>query len=56
MAFEVYLFGVLLNPISNNSATRAFRDLHVLPPNTVAIIRLFPRCAEDTKLNPAAFV
>ena len=48
--------GALENPTSSSEATLALRCAVDVPPNTVAIIRVLPRSAEATRLNPAALV
>ena len=48
--------GALRNPMSSNSATFALRAAVDVPPKTVAMIRSWPRCADATRLNPAALV
>ena len=47
---------VRLIPISSNFATCLFRVNVDFPPKTVAIILLFSRLAEATRLNPALCV
>ena len=48
--------GARLNPMSINSVIRAFRAVVEDPPKTVAMTRSCPRCADATRLYPAALV
>ena len=54
--FNVARDGARLNPRFINSVTLTLRDAVDAPPKTVAMIRSCPRCADATRLNPAARV
>ncbi len=48
--------GILAKPTSISRSASALREAVDLPPSTATITRRSPRCAEETRLNPAARV
>ena len=50
------VFGISAKPRSISRATSALRAPVEDPPISATITRLLPRCAEDTRLKPAALV